>query len=211
VAHPFIPQKARDGAEIQNQNRKPPNRFLRIECAARPGYVKGILWLGVLLPPAESASDRWLKQVRSACSDLNGRYYEITGYTQTGPEISEFHWAETAQRLGTIIGILNDQLANTTKLQQAEEEIRIVIHQLTVDLHFKKSGKRRSAHSLNAEETRKLLLSCGVDPPFVNKIKSVFETVDPAHHAQADYSPTRERIKAYYSWSKELETLVKQT
>jgi hypothetical protein len=157
-----------------------------------------------------SHSDRWLKQVRSACSDLNGRYYEITGYTQTGPEISEFHWAETAQRLDTIIGILNDQLANTTRLQQAEEEIRIVLHQLTVDLHFKKSGKRRSAHSLNAEETRKLLLSCGVDPPFVNKIKSAFETVDPAHHAQADYSPTRERIKAYYAWSKELERIVKQ-
>ncbi len=151
---------------------------------------------------------RWLKQVRVACADLNGRAYQITGYTEAGPQISQIYWAETTQRLSTILGITNDQSADSTRLQHAEEEIRIVANQLAVDLLLKKTGKKKGAHSLNAEETKKILLSCGIDPAFANKITSVFETVDPAHHAGKDYAPIRERIRAYYSWLKELEQIV---
>jgi len=150
----------------------------------------------------------WLKQVRVECADLNGKVYEITGYTEAGPQIREIHWAETSQRLSTILGIINDQATDSTRLQHAEEEVRMVANQLAVDLLLKKTGKKKGAHSLNAEETKKILLSCGIDPAFANKIMSVFETVDPAHHAGKGYAPVRERIRAYYSWLKELEQIV---
>ncbi len=158
-----------------------------------------------------SHNPAWLKQVRVACADLNGRAYEITGYTEAGPQISEIHWAENNQRLSTILGILNDQTADSVRLQHAEEEVRIVANQLAVDLLFKKTAKKKSAHSLNAEETKKILLSCGIEAAFANKIMSAFETVDPAHHAEKGYAPSRERIKAYYSWLKDLQQKVKDT
>jgi hypothetical protein len=153
----------------------------------------------------------WLKQVRASCADLNGRAYEITGYTEAGPHIREIHWAENDQRLSTILGILNDQTADSVRLQHVEEEVRIVANQLAVDLLFKKTAQKKSAHSLNAEETKKILLSSGIEPAFANKIMSAFETVDPAHHAEKGYAPVRERIRTYYSWLKELQQIVNKS
>jgi hypothetical protein len=150
----------------------------------------------------------WLNQVRVACADLNGRAYQITGYTEAGPQISEIHWSETSQRLSTILGIINDRAADSTRLQQAEEEVRHVANQLTVDLLLKKSGKKKGAYSLNAEETKRTLLSCGIEPAFANRIMSAFQTVDPSHHAGKGHAPIRERIRTYYTWLKELEQIV---
>src|ERR1039457_5048023 len=50
-----------------------------------------------------SHTSQWIKQVRTACADLNGLYYEITGYTEDGPVIRSFPWVEPRQRLHTRI------------------------------------------------------------------------------------------------------------
>lgn len=147
-----------------------------------------------------SHNQKWMKQVRSACAEVNGIAYEITGYTKAGPLIKEIPWAEVKHRLNTIQGILANPSIDKIGLQQAEEEVRLVITQLASDLHFKVSGQRKAPHKLNAGETKKLLLACGVGQDLANKLASTFETVDEAHHASGNYSVHREKLRTYCGW-----------
>jgi len=155
-----------------------------------------------------SHNGSWTNRVREQCADLNGIAYEITGYTEEGPHIAEIPWATVSRRLATILGIINDPAADQIKLQQAEQEVRITLTQLAADIHFNVTGTRRSPHSLNATETKKLLLEGGIGTELVNKLTATFETVDDAHHASPGYAPDRDRIRAYYGWLKELERKV---
>ena len=155
-----------------------------------------------------SHNEQWIKQVRSGCRTLNGWYYEITGFTQAGPHISEVPWAEWNQRLQEVDASLKDSSASTTTLQRAEAEIRIAIEDITLELCWKKKGVRRSRHRHGCKEVRKMLLECGIQEPLIDHITQTYETTDPAHHAQIKYTPNRDRIRRYHSWVHELAKLL---
>jgi ABC-type sulfate/molybdate transport systems ATPase subunit len=155
-----------------------------------------------------SHNQQWIKQVRDGCRSINGRFSEITGYTVAGPQFSEHPWASWKQRLGEVDAILKDQSADSVKLQQGEEEIRIVVAQLTADLYRKKRGINKSPHDINSDKARKILVECGVDSVLVDRITQTFSTTDPAHHAPSGYAAHRQRIQQYVGWVNELAQLL---
>jgi len=155
-----------------------------------------------------SHNRRWLDQVCTGCRALNGWFYEITGYTQAGPHISSIAWEKWKERLKVVNAIVEDPESGTVKLQQAEEEIRIVVAELTSELYRKKKGIQKSPHSLNSAQVEKMLIECGVKTSLVNQIVQTFCTTDDSHHAPADYYPGRERIRRYHSWAHELAQLL---
>lgn len=157
-----------------------------------------------------SHNEKWVRDVGLACAELNGLRYEITGYTKEGPHIREVPWAVIQQRLSTIQGIVNDPKADRIRIQQGEEEIRFILTQLASDLHFKKTGNRKSPHKLNAEETKKLLLAGGVTPDLVNKLISTMKTVDDAHHSSPEFTPNRDTLRTHHEWVCTLHTFVQQ-
>lgn len=156
-----------------------------------------------------SHNSRWLNELRSGCRSLNGWFYEITGYTKTGPHISEIPWEQWKKRLEEVDAILKDSSASSVKLQQAEEEIRIAITDITSKIYFKVKGAYKSSHDLNSDKVRKILIECGVKPDLVDHIVQTFQTTDDAHHASDNYSPNREKIREYHSWVFELGNLLK--
>ena len=156
-----------------------------------------------------SHNRQWLDQLCRGCRALNGRYYEITGYTRAGPLIQELSWARWEDRLSEVDAMVKDQTASTVKLQHAEEEVRIVVAQLTSELYLKTSGKFKSPHNLNHAKVRKLLLECGVDGGLVDRVCQTFGTTNDAHHAPKDYVPDRQRIAVYHSYCWELAQLLK--
>jgi hypothetical protein len=145
-----------------------------------------------------SHNGEWIKQVRSHCADFNGLYYEITGYTDDGPVIKQFPWVEPKQRLQTILAILEDQTADSVRLQQAEEELRQVLHQQTCILHEAVTGTPKNPATLNADKVRKCLTLSAIPTPLVNRVMTIFETLDDAHHASPSYSPNRQKLRQYY-------------
>jgi DNA repair exonuclease SbcCD ATPase subunit len=158
-----------------------------------------------------SHNQQWIKQVRGTCGDLNGTYYEITGYTDKGPHIVEVPWAEAKHRLSVIDGILGNPNAGAVELQQAEEEIRLVVNQLAGELNLKKLGTVINTKNMTPDKIQKVLLSCGVDKEFVTRLVAAFGTVDPSHHSQPDYAANRERVREYYGRATTLADIVAKT
>jgi hypothetical protein len=150
----------------------------------------------------------WLDQVRSGCRPLNGFYYEITSYTKDGPNIVQKPWCSWRQRLDEVDAILKDSNADSVKLQQAEEEIRIVVADLTCALFLKNKAVYKDASKLNSASVRKLLVECGVAPKLVDHIGETFETTDDAHYAPAGYAAQRQRIRCYHGWAYDLAKLI---
>lgn len=151
-----------------------------------------------------SHNKTWLDQVKAGSRSLNGLYYEITGYTEEGPFMSTIPWATSKQRLDTVDAILKNNEASTVHLQQAEEELRLVFSELTAAIYQKTKEKHIHPSSLNAEKIRKKLIECGVEDSMVDKVVQAFETIDPAHHSDPDYTPNRDRIRTYHSWAHQL-------
>jgi hypothetical protein len=152
---------------------------------------------------------QWIKQVRGGCRALNGWYYEITGYLETGPKIHEVPWAEYSQRLQEVDAIIKDPDASSSTLQRAEAEIRIAIEVIISKIWRKKKGIQKSCHNLGCIEVRKKLLECGVEQQkLIDNITLTYETTDPAHHDQKDYAPNKDRIRKYHSWTHELARLL---
>jgi hypothetical protein len=129
---------------------------------------------------------------------VNGLYYEITGYTDEGPVIRLRPWVEAKQRLQTIHAITEDQTADSMRLQQGEEELRQVLHQLTCTLYEAVFHTPKNPAQLNADKVRKMLTECGVELSFVNSVMTIYETLDEAHHASRTYAPNRQKLKQYY-------------
>jgi len=146
----------------------------------------------------------WINQVRAGCRSLNGRAYKIITYTIDGPNIQEVPWEEYEERLREVNAIVQSSSTGTVQLQQAEEEIRIVITEITAELYLERKNMRIKLNRLNAGETRRVLIECGVDSALVDRIYQTFETTDDAHHAPSDYVARKERIKRYHSWCHEL-------
>src|SRR5579871_1901416 len=157
-----------------------------------------------------SHNGEWVKQVRAACADMNGLYYEITGYTEGGPAIAALPWVETKQRLQTILAITDDQKADSIRLQQAEEELRQVLHQCACTLHENVKGTPKNPATLNGEKVRKILVECGLPLSLVNRVMTVFETLDDAHHAAPGYAPNRQKLRAYYDIAVQLSQAVEE-
>lgn len=155
-----------------------------------------------------SHNRKWLEQVRSGCRSLNGYFYEIKSYTQSGPNIEQLKWEKWSERMQLVDAITKDTTAGSIKLQQAEEEIRIVVSEAAADLYYKRLGQRKSSHDLNASKVRKILTECGVETALVDRVVQTFGTTDDAHHAPVDYAPARERIKKYHSYVNELTRLL---
>ena len=155
-----------------------------------------------------SHNQKWIDMVRSHCRTTNGRLYEITGYTETGPYIAELPWDKWEERLKEVDAIIKDQTASSIKLQQAEEEIRIVTAELASEIYFKIKGVRIKPHSLNSTKVRKMLVECGIDSSLVDRLTQTFETTDDAHHAPVDYAAHRQRIQRYHAWAHELANLL---
>ena len=151
-----------------------------------------------------SHNRKWIDMVRSGCRTINGRFYEITGYTEAGPHIVEVSWVRWKERLKEVDAIVKDQTATSVQLQQAEEEIRIVNAELASELYFKIKGVRKKPHDLNSTKVRKMLVECGIDSSLVDRITQTFETTDDAHHAPVDYAAHRQRIQRYHDWAQEL-------
>ncbi len=150
-----------------------------------------------------SHNKKWLEQVRDGCRSLNGYYYEITSYNQNGPNIEQKAWCSWKQRLNEIDGILKDTTADSIRLQHAEEEIRLVVTDLTSVLYYKIKTVRKNANGLNADKVRKCLLECGLPIKTIDNIGQTFVTADDSHHV-TDYVAQRERIKRYHGYATEL-------
>lgn len=155
-----------------------------------------------------SHNSKWIEQLCTGCRSLNGRFYEITGYTKAGPHIAERPWFPWERRLKEVDAIVKDQTADSVRLQHAEEEIRIVAAELTCELYLKIKGESKSPHNVNSDRARKMLVECGVDSAVVDRIVGTFATTDDAHHAAAGYAPDRQRIRRYYSYCYELAELL---
>ena len=151
-----------------------------------------------------SHNSRWVEQVRSGCRSISGTYYEITFYNQAGPHIREVTWEGWKQRLSEIDAILKDASANSVRIQQAEEEIRTVVSQVTSEIYQKVKGIPKDASKLNSGIARKALIESGVPSGLVDKVMQSFATTDDAHHAPSDYSANRQRIQRYYDSTWEL-------
>ena len=150
----------------------------------------------------------WAEQVRVGCRSVGGYYYEITAYTQSGPHLAKIPWVRWKQRLDEVDAILKDTAADSVRLQQAEEEVRIVVADLTAQLYLKNRGTPKDASKFNSDTVRKALIECGVKPKLVDNLTSTFVTTDEAHHASKDYSADRQRIRRYHSFVWELAGLV---
>jgi hypothetical protein len=150
----------------------------------------------------------WLDQVRAGCRSFNGFYYEIISYSKSGPNIVQKPWCSWTQRLDEIDAILKDETADTVRLQQAEEEIRLAVTDLTSALYSKTKGVKKDANKLNARDVRKCLIECNLPTDLIDRIGQTFETTDDAHHI-TDYSPHRERIRRYHSYVHELAKTLK--
>jgi hypothetical protein len=151
-----------------------------------------------------SHNGEWIRQVRTVCADFNGLYYEITGYTEDGPSIRSLPWVEPRQRLQTILAVLEDQSADSIRLQQAEEELRQVLHQLACTLFEGIKKQSKNPANLNAAKVRKILTECGIELPLLNRVMAIFETLDDAHHAEPGYSPNRNKLRQYYETAVQL-------
>ena len=145
----------------------------------------------------------WLEQVRAGCRSLNGLYYEIVSYNQAGPRMIQKPWCGWRQRLDEVDAILKDREADTVRLQQSEEELRLVITDLTSAIYAQKKGVHKDANKLNARDVRKCLVECGLPLDSADRISQTYETIDDAHH-MTDCSPNRDRIRRYHSYVTEL-------
>lgn len=152
-----------------------------------------------------SHSKDWINQIKKGTESLDGIYYEITGYNKSGPFISEFEWRDWKRRLSDIEAICANQGESIIYLQYAEEEIRIVICQMSSIILNKKTGESKKARKMNEADVRKALITSGVDLEKVDKICQTFETVDDAHHSPEKYSAKKKRIEVYCTWLHELE------
>ena len=102
-----------------------------------------------------SHNDKWIKQVRVACAELNGTAYEITSYTKAGPCIIQIPWAEVEQRLATIKGIIDNPQADKIMLQQGEEEVRQVVTATCRGIIFQDEQVARRTPTTSTHQKRK--------------------------------------------------------
>ena len=153
----------------------------------------------------------WAKQVCQGCRTLNGVYFEMTGYTKDGPNITVMEWSPINQRLREAGTIANDPTATSVKLQQGEEEIRLAVCQLASQVAKEKLGRVTSAHNMNSKDVRAILVEAGIASDLVDRISATFLTADDAHHAPKHYTPNAQRIRQALATIREVLKQTKKT
>ena len=156
-----------------------------------------------------SHNKKWLESLMDGCRSLNCLYYEISSYSKEGPNIIEVNSVAWKGRLDVARSILENKSASSIQLQQAEEEIRIAITQITAEIYKQEKKIIRGPHSLNSREVQKILIQCGIENDLVNNVLLTFSTTDDSHHAPKGYYPNRDRIMKYISWTEELGRYIK--
>lgn len=157
-----------------------------------------------------SHNQRWLEQVRAGLRSVNGWYYEITGYDAKGPHMIQIPWAKIDERLKEVDAITKDISANSIRIQQGEEEIRILVCEVAAEICQKVKAERKDPNNLNADKVRKMLTECGVDVGLIDRIHKTFSTTDDSHHAAPAYAPNRERLRQYQGYVNELLLVLKR-
>lgn len=151
----------------------------------------------------------WLKDVRKECRTLNGYYYEITSYRQSGPVFRRCPWAVIKERRDEIQAILNRPDASAMDRQRAEEEFRLLFNELAADIYRAKTSKVRNADRLNGGDVRAMLVECGMPVIEVDKISAAYADVATAHHATA-YDPPAEKLCKYLDLAAYMEKYLSQ-
>lgn len=180
---------------IQSLDEDHESQFIDIiECLVERG--KQIILL--------SHNQKWISQVRSRCRRINGYYYEIKNYIQEGPIFEKNDWEKWKERMNEVNAIIKCVDSNSDNLQRAEEEIRIIIEDLTQELYRKHKQSKKTFNKLSSKDVRALLIECGVESRLVDRIVETYTTTDSSHHNDENYKPNKERVQRYYSWVVEL-------
>jgi ABC-type methionine transport system ATPase subunit len=158
-----------------------------------------------------SHNSRWIKTVCTGCASINGVRYEISGYDQDGPHVLEVDWAPIDQRFRHLEAIASSVTSSTVSLQQAEEEIRIVVCKLAADVAKRKLSSEKSPHSMNSQDVRNILAKAGCPDALLDKVVATFNTTDDAHHAPKLYQPSAQRLRQYIAVLRELREWLTQT
>lgn len=151
-----------------------------------------------------SHRNNWIDQVALASRSLNGYRYAITGYTREGPHVSEVEWDSVDQRLREALAIANDPTSSKVRLQQGEEEIRLVASQLASQIARRTLKRDRSPHNMNASSVRTILTEAGCPATLIDRVIATFATTDDSHHAPKDYEPSAQRVRQYHGTMTEL-------
>lgn len=151
-----------------------------------------------------SHNKAWLEQVRTGLRSVNGAFYEITSYTQDGPNINEQVWCSWTQRLVEVHAIIQNTKAGDHELQRGEGELRFAVNEITVQAYHRVHKIKKSVSRLNTIEVRSMLQECGVEATVLDKISEMLQKVSDAHHAGSTYSGSRERLRTYHQRCHEL-------
>lgn len=151
-----------------------------------------------------SHRDRWIDRVADGCRAIGGRRFQITGYDKLGPQITEMAWMPIDDRLKGILRTAKDLTTTPLQLQQAEEDVRIAVADVTADAAKRKLKRQRNASSLNRKDVRSLLTEMACPTALSDRVVASFGTTDDAHHVPDDYQPNRERLLGYHGMLCEL-------
>ena len=151
-----------------------------------------------------SHNQGWTRKVRDYCADLNGLYYEFTGYSSTGPSLIEREWQPYKQRLDSVKAIWNSDTSDSLQIQGAQGEFRYIFGELACKIVLKKLGIEKAASSLSDAEIPRLLLRAHIKQTLVNRVRTALNDISPAHHAPIDMSQSRQRLRQHYDLAIEL-------
>lgn len=137
----------------------------------------------------------WADRVCDGFRSMNGYRYNINGYEKNGPVIAEREWATLENRIKEVKAIVADVSAPPERIQQAEEELRIIACQLAEKIALSKLNQIRSAHKMNSSDVRSILISAGAPTKETDDLYAVCSSADDAHHAPTTYQPSVQRVR----------------
>lgn len=156
----------------------------------------------------------WAEQVCDGCRTINGNRYEIAGYAKLGPDIQSVDWASLENRINEVKTIANAPSASKVKIQQAEEEIRLISCQLAAEIARTKLSRVTSPHNMNVTAVRNILVSAGVPSDDTDFLCTFFNVSDDSHHAPKTYEANIQRVRQsldtiskIQSWMKNPQTI----
>ena len=151
-----------------------------------------------------SHNQGWTRKVRDHCADLNGIYYEFSGYSSTGPSIIEREWQTYKQRLEGVKAIWSSNTSDSLQIQGSQGEFRYIFGELACKIARRKLGIEKASSSLSDAEIPRLLLRANIKQTLVNRVKAALNDVSSAHHAPFDASQSRQRLRRHYDLAIEL-------
>ena len=137
----------------------------------------------------------WADRVCDGCRSINGYRYDITGYDKKGPNIIERNWAPIENRIKEVNAILGNVSSPAERIQQADEELRLIACQLAQKVAKEKLDRTTSVHNMSATDVRNILTSAGAPVKDIDDLYAVQSAADDAHHTPAKYQPNVQRVR----------------